>query len=234
MKKLFIFLAFSLSACGTDEPANGVNNTNSVTNNMTDGTNNTSNNSSNNTTTNNTGNNLTNQTNNSTAADMGMDMATFDMGMDMSSDGGADMGVDAVADLGPAPDGNLCATAIPIAAGQTLDNQTTVGATDDYAARARDEGCPNNVASGPDRVYVFNTATAGDFRITVVPEATFNPALYVRLDCASPVCVTGTVLNGTGVQESDDISAAADTDYFIIVDGEVGDSGAYSISVQAI
>jgi hypothetical protein len=125
-------------------------------------------------------------------------------------------------------------TAISIAAGQTIDNQTTVGASDDYAARGRDEGCPNNVASGRDRVYLFNSANAGDFRVVVVPEASFDPAIYVRLDCANAVCVTGTVLNGEGVQESVTFTATANTDYYLIVDGELGDSGAYSIAVQAL
>ncbi len=234
MKKILIFVVLGLAACGTDEPGEGTNNTTGTTNNMTVVANNTVNNTSNNSTSNNTVNNLNNPTNNSTSAsDMGQDMSTSDMGMDMAPDGGADMGVDAMVDLGPAPDGDLCATAIPIAAGQTIDNQTTVGATDDYDARGRDDGCPNNAASGRDRVYVFKTAAAGNFRVVVVPEATFDPALYVRLDCAMAVCVTGTILNGEGVQESVTFDAAANTDYFVIVDGELGDSGAYSISVQA-
>jgi hypothetical protein len=229
MKRFLVLCVCVLAACGTDEPQNGANNSNNTTNNSTNNTsNNLMNNQTNNSTTNNattnTANNVTNNSTNNTVADMGADVA-----MDAGEE---DMGVDAMPDLGPGPDGDLCATAIPIVAGQTIDNQTTVGATDDYEARARDEGCPNNAASGRDRVYIFNTPVAGNFRVTVVPEASFDPALYVRLDCADLVCVNGTILNGEGVQESVTFDATADTDYYLIVDGELGDSGAYSITVQ--
>ncbi len=228
MKRFFVLFVCVLAACATDEPQNGANNSNNKTNNSTgNASNNLMNNQTNNSSTNNATNNptnnaLNNATNNATTNNVA------DMGMDV----GQDMEVDAMADLGPGSDGDLCATAIPISAGQTIDNQTTVGATDDYEARARDEGCPNNVASGRDRVYLFNSPVAGNFRVTVVPEASFDPAIYVRLDCASLVCVTGTVLNGEGVQESVTFDAIADTDYYLIVDGELGDSGAYSIMLQ--
>lgn len=227
MKRFLVLFACVLGACATDEPQNGVNNSNNTTNNTTNNTsNNLMNNQTNNSTTNSTNNASNNVTNNPT------NNTVADMGSDVSTDVGEDMGVDAMPDLGPGPDGDLCATAIPIAAGQTIDNQTTVGATDDYEARARDEGCPNNAASGRDRVYIFNSPVAGNFRVTVIPEASFDPALYVRLDCANPVCVTGTILNGEGVQESVTFDATANTDYYLIVDGELADSGAYSISVQ--
>ena len=230
MKRLTVIFVL-LAGCGTDDSS-----TNNATNNVTTNSNNGTNNQTvvlNNQTTNT--NNQTTNTNNQTStnnqtnvADMGMDSGA-DMGME---DVGEDAAPDMMTDMGAAPEGDTCADAIPITLGQTLSG-STVGATDAYSARAVNDNCPNNPASGRDRAYVFRAAAAGSVRVTVTPEATYDPAIYVRLDCDAAACLDGTVLNGTGTLESVTFQVTANTDYFIIVDGELGDNGTYDITLDA-
>lgn len=247
MKRALVGLML-VAACGTDDPSNGANtnNTNNSNNsnntNQTTGSNNSNNsnntnnlvtNNSNNSTTNNA-NNTNNSTSNNGVPDAGMpDLGMEDMGQDMADVGEVDAGVD-VADMGGSPDGELCATAIELSVGQALVGQSTVGAGDDYSARASDTNCPNNFVSGGDLVYVFSSAVPGDFRVTVTPDTNFDPSIYVRTDCAASACVTGTVLNGAGVAESLTFTVAANTDYFVIVDGEIADEGVFSILLEAL
>ncbi|MEZ4462234.1 MAG: hypothetical protein R3E66_21435 [bacterium] len=230
MKKFMVIFVL-LAACGTDDSGSQ----NNATNNVTTGSNNGSNNQTvvqNNQTTN-TNNQTTttnNQTNNMTNVS---DMGTSDSGMDMGmADVGEDAAPDMMMDMAPAPEGDTCADAIPIAIGQTLSG-STVGASDSYSARAVNDNCPNNPASGRDRAYVFRPTADGSVRVMVTPEATYDPAIYIRLDCDAAACLDGTVLNGAGTPESVTFQVTANTDYFIIVDGELGDNGTYNITLEA-
>lgn len=143
-----------------------------------------------------------------------------------------DMPPDAEPDSPPdLPQGDTCEDAIDVTAGASLTGQTTVGATDNYEASFSGDNCPNARFSGPDRAYVVQPATQTTYTVQVLPEAGFDPSLYVKLECAQEACVTGTVLNGAGVQESVTFDAPAGVPTFIIVDGEQFSEGMFDLNV---
>lgn len=143
-----------------------------------------------------------------------------------------DMPPDAEPDSPPdLPQGDTCEDAIDVTAGASLTGQTTVGATDNYEASFSGDNCPNARFSGPDRAYVVQPATQTTYTVQVLPEAGFDPSLYVKLECAQEACVTGTVLNGAGAQESVTFDAPAGVPTFIIVDGEQFSEGMFDLNV---
>lgn len=147
---------------------------------------------------------------------------------DMSPDAEPDAEPDSPPDL---PEGDTCQDAIDVTAGAALTGQTTVGATDDYEASFSGDNCPNARFSGPDRAYVVQPATPTNYTVQVLPEAGFDPSLYVKVDCSQDACVTGTVLNGEGVQESVTFDAPAGIPTYIIVDGEQFSEGMFDLNV---
>lgn len=157
------------------------------------------------------------------------DMAVEDMpAEDMPADTEPDIQPDSPPDM---PEGDSCEDAIDVTAGASLTGQTTVGATDDYEASFSGDNCPNARFSGPDRAYVVQPATPTTYTVQVLPEAGFDPSLYVKVDCSQEACVTGTVLNGEGVQESVTFDAPAGVPTFIIVDGEQFSEGMFDLNV---
>ncbi|MBA2662299.1 MAG: hypothetical protein H0U74_08385 [Bradymonadaceae bacterium] len=139
-----------------------------------------------------------------------------------TSEPGDDASEDASEDVGdPGLVGDTCADAFNVTAGGTWANQTTTGYTDSYSAKAQgNSGCPVALVSGPDRVYSVSPAVATSYQVTVVPTGTYDPLLYVRLDCAANACIAGTKFNGPGQQEQVSFSVAAGQTAFIIVDGD--------------
>lgn len=157
------------------------------------------------------------------------DMPAEDMpAEDMPPDAEPDAEPDSPPDL---PQGDTCEDAIDVTAGASLTGQTTVGATDDYEASFSGDNCPNARFSGPDRAYVVQPGTPTTYTVQVLPEAGFDPSLYVKVDCSQEACVTGTVLNGAGVQESVTFDAPAGVPTFIIVDGEQFSEGMFDLNV---
>ncbi len=139
---------------------------------------------------------------------------------------------DAADDAAGTASGETCASAIDVTGGGTWDDQTTVGASNDYDSDASAPNCPSGSTSGPDRVYVVAPATTTEYTVTVVPEDDFDPFIHVRSDCSQQACIVGTVLNGPGVQESVTFELQANETGYIIVDGELFDSGDYTLTVE--
>lgn len=154
-------------------------------------------------------------------ADMAPDLALEDMEQDMEQD------------MGPAPDGALCADAIPMVVPQFLEQQTTVGAGDKSEVSASQRGCPQGRASGPERFYRVVPGATGDVIVRVTPEGRFDPLLYVLDACGAMTCLAGTALNGPGVYEQVTVSAVQGQAFYVVVDGELGDAGGYSLEVLA-
>lgn len=224
MKK-WLLVATLITACGTDDAA-PTNSSNNSTSGHTTATSSSQNNNDSNHQTNqnnNTSGSSNNHTHAMTTADMGSDMADVDAGTDTEVD---------TAHEPPLASGETCAEAIVVAAGDSIPG-TTVGAVDDYEADFSGDNCPNNSVSGPDRVYAFTSAVTGQFKVTVIPDDDFDAALYMRTDCALDACVDGTILNGPGVSESLTFTAEASITYYIIVDGELGDSGSYTLTLES-
>jgi hypothetical protein len=138
-------------------------------------------------------------------------------------------------DAGSGIEGDTCETATDVTAGGVWEDQTTTGFTDDYSAAPGDANCPNNRLSGADRAYFVAPLETTEYRVVVTPRGqSFDPAIYVRANCAEAACVTGTVLNGAGAQESVRFTANAGQTLFIIVDGEMFSSGDYTLTVEIL
>jgi hypothetical protein len=161
------------------------------------------------------------------------DMASADSGADMPPDAGTDLGEDTGGDMQTAGDGDTCGVAIDATVGGTFTGDTST-ADDDYSASAFDTGCPSGSVSGGDIVYRIEPTVETTYDLTVTPDdANFDPFLYIRTDCALDECVDGSVLNGEGDPESlTDVTVPANTAYYVIVDGELGSSGAYTFEVM--
>jgi hypothetical protein len=138
-----------------------------------------------------------------------------------------------VEDMGPAPDGALCADAIPMVVPQLIAQQTTVGAGDSSEVSATQRGCPQGRASGPERFYRVQASAAGALNVRVTPEGRFDPLLYVLDACGALTCLAGTALNGPGVFEQVTLNVTAGQVFYVVVDGELGSSGGYSLEVSA-
>lgn len=172
-------------------------------------------------------------------ADTGLDVA--DAGHIADDDAGdeldASMSMDASSETqdasmlvdGSIRGGSTCAEALDVTAGVHLTGESTVGATDDYAPSGRT--CPRGAVSGPDRTYVVRPTVATMYRVVVTPStAAFDPMLYAMRVCGGG-CVAGTVFNGAGEPEEIEFSVEAGEVVYIIVDGELGTAGSYTLEV---
>jgi hypothetical protein len=139
-----------------------------------------------------------------------------------ASDGG-------MSDAGP-NGGDTCAMALDVTAGGTFTG-TTDGAGDDYSISG--DGCPaGGAASGPDVAYLVRPTADTTYRVTVTPiDTELDPMLLALLDCEGSACEEGTILNGPGQQEQITIDVAADETMYVVVDGEVFTSGAFTLDV---
>ncbi|MFP4599980.1 MAG: hypothetical protein ACLFVJ_17110 [Persicimonas sp.] len=155
-----------------------------------------------------------------------------DVGEDATDDAATDTGADTGADGSREVPGDTCETAIDVTSGGSFDTETTTDATDDYSASASDENCPSGQFSGKDKVYAVSPTTTTTYEVSVVPVDDFDPFIYTRDDCSQPACIDGTVLNGPGDPESLTFDVQGGETVFVIVDGELGSEGDYSLSVQ--
>lgn len=159
----------------------------------------------------------------------GMEDATNDTD---SGDAVSDTEVDTGDTRNEAP-GETCDVAIDVTAGGTFDGQTTVGLEDDYDASATADNCPAGSASGADIVYVVTPNSETTYTFTVEPQdASFDPFIYLRDDCAIATCLDGTVLNGPGTRESLEYTVSAGQTVYVIVDGELVTEGPFSLEVD--
>ncbi len=127
-------------------------------------------------------------------------------------------------------EGDRCQDALDVTAGVHLTEETTIGMSDDYAPAG--PTCPRGGASsGPDRTYVVRPTEATTYQVRVTPStSTFDPMLYAMRICGGG-CVAGTVFNGAGEPEEIEFSVEAGEEVYIIVDGEVGTAGSYTLEV---
>ncbi len=110
---------------------------------------------------------------------------------------------------------------------------TTTGQTDDYGPSVGN-GCPSGgLGSGRDVAYRLSPTVTTGYRVTVRPlNTSYDPMLYVQASCGVNQCVTGTILNGPGQQESVTFSVPAGETVYIIVDGENVSHGPFELTVQ--
>lgn len=132
--------------------------------------------------------------------------------------------------------GDTCAMAPDVTAGGTYLG-TTVGAQDYYGLGLQtNAGCPTGgPASGSDVTYLLNPIATTQYSVTVTPlNQQFDPLLYVQAAaCGAGGCLAGTTLNGAGEPESVTFTVPGGTSAYIIVDGELGTSGSFEISIVA-
>src|SRR5690554_5092269 len=95
-------------------------------------------------------------------------------------------------------DGKTCDTAIDITAGGLWENQTTVGANNDYNAPHGAVGCPGAPYTGDDQVFVLAPQTTTTYNLTITSQdAAFRPVVYIRADCTQTECIAGSMLDPT-------------------------------------
>lgn len=132
--------------------------------------------------------------------------------------------------------GDTCAMAPDVTAGGTYLG-TTVGAQDYYGIGLQtNAGCPSGgAASGSDVTYLLNPLVTTQYAVTVTPlNQQYAPLLYVQASaCGAGGCLAGTTLNGAGQPESVSFTVPGGTSAYIIVDGELGTSGSFEISISA-
>ena len=158
------------------------------------------------------------------------DAADSGAGADAPDADAPDAGPGADADAEPPARGDTCADAIDATAdGAFIGN--TEDAADDYEARPAVDNCPSGAASGPDIVYALSPEVETTYHLEVAPGEGFDPFLYVRADCAADACIDGTVLNGPGDSENLEVTVPGGSTYYVIVDGELGDAGGFTLTV---
>src|SRR5690606_38333540 len=95
----------------------------------------------------------------------------------------------------PVADGKTCETAIDITASGLWDNQTTMGAGDDYNAPIGAENCPAATSTGSDEVFVLAPETTTTYKLTITSQdSAFRPVVYIRDDCTQSACIEGSQL----------------------------------------
>ncbi len=78
-----------------------------------------------------------------------------------------------------APEGDVCAAAVPIAVGETV-----VGHTGDFNAITTTSECGIGYGgSGPEAVYLHEATQAGNYKVTLVPDSGFDSVLYISTVC---------------------------------------------------
>lgn len=126
------------------------------------------------------------------------------------------------------PSNDTCQEAINATDGLNV-YASTIGAGDDY----NPEGCVYSLFSGPDIVYYVDAEANTTYEVTVTPYGSFDPMIYVIDDCNNQKCIYGTVLNGAG--ETERLTFKNETfstkRFYIIIDGEGGDEGTFTLSI---
>ncbi len=126
------------------------------------------------------------------------------------------------------PTNDTCKDAIDATAGLNI-YASTIGAADDY----NPEECVFSLFSGPDIVYFVDAEPNSTYEVLVTPYGSFDPMIYVLNDCSNMQCLYGTVLNGAGDPEkltfkNESFSIRR---FYIIIDGEAGDYGSFTLSI---
>lgn len=100
-------------------------------------------------------------------------------------------------------------------------------------------GLPAFGSGHPDTLYVINTAEAGEYLITLTPNADFDGALFLFGECDRPAmsCIAAGNAGGQGFEESIRVALEADTDYYLVVDGGTGgmaarEAGGYRLDFE--
>ncbi len=131
--------------------------------------------------------------------------------------------------------GDTCALAQQLTVGTPLNNQTTVGKTNDYTL-----GSQCQLTDGRDVVYAVNVPANTTWRVTLTPVAPFDPTLSVVDGAAcvqSPTCVARADAGAGGEPEAVDVvnnTAAAKTFYVIVDSYLVGQTGGFSIRADVV
>jgi hypothetical protein len=127
--------------------------------------------------------------------------------------------------IGDPPAGDTCGTATAVTPG-TLSAQTTVGYSNDYHYDDAATSCTAYRTLGPDRVYSISVGAGQKLTVTVEPDSTYDPAVYLvaapATNCTvAPTCLIGADAGFTGGQEQVEWtnSGGSPQVVFIIVDG---------------
>jgi len=127
------------------------------------------------------------------------------------------------------PDNETCDRAIDATNGLKT-YASTIGAKDDY----NPQKCVFSMFSGGDIVYYVDAPAGVEYEVIVTPFGDFDPMIYVLEDCSNPECIYGTVFNGPGEVET--LKFKNETfslkRYYIIIDGEAGDDGTFSLEIN--
>lgn len=139
-----------------------------------------------------------------------------------SWDSGVDGPFDLTIERVQAPTNDTCAAAegITMSGGTATVSGSNAGSTDTVDLTA--SGCTGVGTAGGDVFYTVDLTGGQDYKITVVPTGSFDPAVYVITDCANPTttCVEGVDGTSGGSSEKLTFQPAADGTYIIVVDSE--------------
>jgi cysteine-rich repeat protein len=130
------------------------------------------------------------------------------------------------------PQGDTCATAIPVSASGTFTGNYD-NCANDYEPQGPD--CAGYVEAGPDVVYAVTLGAGQELIATLTPGASQDVALYAVTDCADVTnsCVAGADSGSSGDPESFKyVATTAETLYLMVDAHSTTVSGAYSLDVQ--
>lgn len=132
-------------------------------------------------------------------------------------------------------EGDRCGLAIPIALGETLRGQSTVGASDDYRPPL-DCGLPAELP-GRDVAFVTTLAARQTVEVLVEPRWPFDAAVFITRTCGGlpTPCLAASDRGVTGEPESLRFTAQEAGEYFIVVDSySLQQQGYFDLTVQEV
>lgn len=126
-----------------------------------------------------------------------------------------------------------CDKAVPIACGDFLSNESTVGAGNDLSSYP---ACLNAPMEGPERVYVLNKTSAGDLQIglEIITPGLDLDLFLLRGECTEYECVAASLTTNNNTNNEGIVYENAPVGvYYIIVEGQFPESaGEYRLEVS--
>ncbi len=123
---------------------------------------------------------------------------------------------------------NWCQKAIDISCGTPLNDQTTVGGTNQIV---KYPDCNNYTFAGPEKVYKLVTTAAGDLQVDLTIHTNYLDLdiLLLKDDCSTVTCLDHSITsNANSNRERITYANAPAGTYYIVVDSEK-DEGAFNI-----
>lgn len=138
----------------------------------------------------------------------------------VASTTGASMDFHLALTLPPMVSNNRCTAALPALGASTVVGDTTWA--DNDLSYPIETSCTGYYLEGSDVFYRIPLEAGQTLDATLLPDASYDAALYLIDGCDAPMCLMGSDKAGRGVEEKLRFQAPAAKDYFLVVDGGRG------------